>query len=166
MSGQNYHHIGSLLPEIGKKPQFAQLYIYDTENEISNRMSWLLQEDIDPKVVHELSQMLDEHNILVKTFRMARDRYREHPESVFHLQLLSDRTRDGQQYNIPTASEVAGLIVGDLTEENFKRDVIVEHRKKGLQRITDLHPSFMSMTYPLIHPYGEDGYRLGIFWQT
>ena len=27
MSGQNYHHIGSLLPEVGKKPQFAQLYI-------------------------------------------------------------------------------------------------------------------------------------------
>ncbi|XP_075088445.1 uncharacterized protein LOC107780595 [Nicotiana tabacum] len=162
MSGQNYHHTGSLLPEIGKKPQFAQLYIYDTKNEISNRMSWLLQEDIDPKVVHELSQMLDEHNILVKTLRMVMDRYREHPESVFRLWLLSDRTRDGHQYNIPTASEVAGLIVGDLTKENFKRDVIVEHQKKGLQRITDLHPSFMSMTYPLIHPYGEDGYRLGI----
>nr|XP_016456633.1 PREDICTED: uncharacterized protein LOC107780595 [Nicotiana tabacum] len=112
MSGQNYHHTGSLLPEIGKKPQFAQLYIYDTKNEISNRMSWLLQEDIDPKVVHELSQMLDEHNILVKTLRMVMDRYREHPESVFRLWLLSDRTRDGHQYNIPTASEVAGLIVG------------------------------------------------------
>ena len=27
MCGQNYHRIGSLLPEIGKRPQFAQLYI-------------------------------------------------------------------------------------------------------------------------------------------
>ena len=106
--------------------------------------------------------MLDEHNILVKSFRMARDRYREQPESVFRLRLLSERTNDGRQYNLPTASEVAGLIIGDLTDANFQRDVIVEHRKKGLQRITDLHPSFMSMTYPLIHPYGEDGYRLGI----
>ncbi|OIT20567.1 hypothetical protein A4A49_57650, partial [Nicotiana attenuata] len=114
MSGQNYHHICSLLPEIGKKPQFAQLYIYDTENEISNRMSWLSQEDIDPKVVYDLSQTLDEHNILVKSFRMARDRYRGHRESLFRLRLLCDRTRHGQQYNIPTASEVAGLIVGDL----------------------------------------------------
>ncbi|KAH0781487.1 hypothetical protein KY290_001085 [Solanum tuberosum] len=60
------------------------------------------------------------------------------------------------------ASEVAGLIIGDITDANFQRDVIVEQRKKGLQRITILHPSFMSMTYPLIHPYGEDGYRLGI----
>lgn len=162
MSGQNYHHIGSLLPESGKKPQFAQLYIYDTKNEIHNRMNSLLHEEVDPKIVQGLSEMLDEHNILAKTFRMARDRYKQHPESVFRLRLLSDRTRDGRQYNIPTASEVAGLIIGDLTDENFQRDVIVEHRKNGLQRITDLHPSFMSMTYPLIHPYGEDGYRLGI----
>jgi hypothetical protein len=30
MRGQNYHHIGSLLPEEGSKPHWAQLYIYDT----------------------------------------------------------------------------------------------------------------------------------------
>ncbi|XP_062074098.1 uncharacterized protein LOC133778245 [Humulus lupulus] len=166
ISGQNYHHIGSLLPEVGKKPQFAQLYIYDTENEIGNRMDTLLRHgrktEIEHEIVHELSQMLDQHNNLVKSFRMARDRFKAQPESTFRLCLLSSRTTYGRQYNMPTSSEVAGLIVGDFTEANFERDVIVEHRTKGIQRITDLHPSFMSMTYPLIHPYGEDGYRLGI----
>jgi len=39
ISGQNYHRIGSLLPEAGSNPNFAQLYIYDIENELSNRMS-------------------------------------------------------------------------------------------------------------------------------
>jgi len=38
LNGQNYHRIGILLPQNGSKPKFAQLYIYDTENEISNRM--------------------------------------------------------------------------------------------------------------------------------
>jgi hypothetical protein len=37
LSGQNYHRIGSLLPEPGTTPKFAQLYIYDTQNEIINR---------------------------------------------------------------------------------------------------------------------------------
>ena len=83
---------------------------------------------------------------------MARDRYREQPKTEFCLRLLVERINDGRQNNIPTASEVAELIIGDLTDANFQRDVIVEHRKNGLQRITDLHPSFMSMTYPLIHP--------------
>jgi hypothetical protein len=39
MNGENYHQIGSLLPLPGNQPKFAQLYIYDTENEVSNRMS-------------------------------------------------------------------------------------------------------------------------------
>lgn len=37
LSGQNYHRIGSLLPEPGTTPKFAQLYIYDTQNEVQNR---------------------------------------------------------------------------------------------------------------------------------
>lgn len=41
MAGQNYHCIGSLLPADGGRPKFAQLYIYDTENEVSNRLSHL-----------------------------------------------------------------------------------------------------------------------------
>jgi hypothetical protein len=39
ISGQNYHRIGTLLPNEGDRPKFAQLYIYDTENEIQNRLS-------------------------------------------------------------------------------------------------------------------------------
>lgn len=37
--GQNYHRIGSLLPPLGSSPKFSQLYIYDTENEESNRLN-------------------------------------------------------------------------------------------------------------------------------
>jgi len=36
LSGLNYHRIGSLLPAPGSTPKFAQLYIYDTQNEIHN----------------------------------------------------------------------------------------------------------------------------------
>lgn len=39
LSGQNYHRIGSLLPEDGQLPKYAQLYIHDTQNETSNRIS-------------------------------------------------------------------------------------------------------------------------------
>jgi hypothetical protein len=38
MHGQNYHHIGTLLPEEGTKPYWVQLYIYVTEHEVSNRI--------------------------------------------------------------------------------------------------------------------------------
>ena len=38
LHGQNYHLIGSLLPLDGCSPKFAQLYIYDTENELTHRL--------------------------------------------------------------------------------------------------------------------------------
>lgn len=38
LGGQNYHCIGSLIPPVNEKPKFAQLYIYDTDNEIDNRI--------------------------------------------------------------------------------------------------------------------------------
>ena len=37
--GQTHHLIGSLLPMPNNPPNFAQLYIYDTDNEIINRLS-------------------------------------------------------------------------------------------------------------------------------
>jgi hypothetical protein len=39
ISGQNYHRMGSLVPKVGQPPRFAQLYIYDTQNEVPNRLS-------------------------------------------------------------------------------------------------------------------------------
>jgi hypothetical protein len=40
LSGMNYHRIGSLLPEAGTTPKFAQLYIVDTQHEVQNRASF------------------------------------------------------------------------------------------------------------------------------
>jgi hypothetical protein len=38
IQGQPCHRMGSLLPLPGDTPKFSQLYIYDTENELQNRM--------------------------------------------------------------------------------------------------------------------------------
>nr|GFA69923.1 hypothetical protein [Tanacetum cinerariifolium] len=41
LHGENYHLAGSLLPQDGKPAKFAQLYIFDTNNEIKNRIKAL-----------------------------------------------------------------------------------------------------------------------------
>ncbi|KAK4840053.1 hypothetical protein QYF36_026957 [Acer negundo] len=38
IGGQNHHYIGGLIPLQNQKPKFAQLYIYDTKDEINNRL--------------------------------------------------------------------------------------------------------------------------------
>ena len=42
------------------------------------------------------------------------------------LCLINCRTNHSSQYNLPTASEVAGLIIGDFDPNNGYRDIIVE----------------------------------------
>ncbi|KAI9085570.1 hypothetical protein K1719_032413 [Acacia pycnantha] len=37
--GINYHTIGSLMPLEGARPVYSQLYIHDTDNEVTNRIA-------------------------------------------------------------------------------------------------------------------------------
>ncbi|XP_056698595.1 uncharacterized protein [Spinacia oleracea] len=166
LNGQNHHKIGSLLPPEGQQPRFTQLYIYDTQNEVSNRINSLgsvgEKPELDPVIVAGLSKMFDEHNELAKVFRMARERFQESDLQPVKIRLIGTRAKDGRQYNLPTTSEVAALIVGTGDTEKGPRDVIIEDKHFGLKRISELHPSFMAMQYPLLFPYGEDGHRTEI----
>jgi hypothetical protein len=122
--------------------------------------------NLDRSIVDVLVQMLDESNVLVKIFRMARDCFRG--DNVHHLRLriIESRSTDGREHNLPTCSEIAAIIFGDIGVENAHRDVIVDYKEGRLQRINELHPSYMALQYPLLFPYGEDGFRLGILHKS
>jgi hypothetical protein len=122
--------------------------------------------NLDPSIVDTLVKMLDESNILVKLFRIARDRFKEGDIHHLRLCLIGSRSIDGREYNLPTSSEIAAIIVGDIGVENEHRDVIVEYKDGGLKRINELHPSYMALQYHLLFPYGEDGFRLGILYRN
>ena len=92
LNGQTHHRIGTLLPNNGEDPQFAQLYFYDTENEVQHRMdafgSSLVNKDLDPSIVDALVQMFDESNNLVKIFPMSRAHFIEHDIHCLTLHLI------------------------------------------------------------------------------
>jgi endo-1,4-beta-D-glucanase Y len=52
--------------------------------------------------------MLDEHNVLVKTFRMTQDKFKEDNYHEYTLKLIGKRSGT---HNLPSASEVAALVV-------------------------------------------------------
>jgi hypothetical protein len=86
----------------------------------------------------------------------------EDPRVELNLHLIGRRETDGRIYNLPTASEVAALIVGDIGESFENKDIIVKSRSVSPQRISVLHPSYLALQYPLLFPYGDDGYRVDI----
>jgi hypothetical protein len=45
INGIVYHSIGTLLPQQGARPNFAQLYIHDTKNEEQNRLNLFENDD-------------------------------------------------------------------------------------------------------------------------
>lgn len=118
----------------------------------------ITQDHLDPQVVIKLIIMLDEHNVFAKSFRMAKERCETTPTTYLRLKLISDRPIDGKIYNLPTISEVAALIVGDVDTPS-NTDIILERQSGKLQRINKLHASYLGLQNPLLFVYGEDGYR-------
>ncbi|XP_022027109.2 uncharacterized protein LOC110928403 [Helianthus annuus] len=171
ISGENYHSTGSLLPEDGDQPKFCQLYIFDTENELSNRQSVFSRSkdsssssvaELDTKLIEHIKCLLDSENQLVKAYRMVRDCFHENPDLNLKLRLIGIREKDGRTYNLPTCGEVAALIVGDIANTINNRDIVIETRTGTLKRISELHPSYLALQYPILFPYGDDGYRIDI----
>ncbi|CAL9225762.1 unnamed protein product [Arabidopsis halleri] len=167
LSGENYHLIGDLFPKPNDVPAFLQLYIHDTVNEVANRKTAYGKtgnaSKISEDIIKSLKEMLDAHNSHVKAFRTARERFAANGNNTgLKLVLYSDRKHDGRTHNLPTSDEVAGLVPGDFEIGDNTRDIILETTSGKLQRISELHPAYLPLQYPLLFPYREDGFRLGI----
>ncbi|XP_019153444.1 PREDICTED: uncharacterized protein LOC109149907 [Ipomoea nil] len=111
------------------------------------------------EIVKDIKDALDENNVLVKSFRMAKTEIESNPRTYIKVKLIGRRNKDARTYNLPQVGEVAALIVGDLDPNMGKRDILVESKASHFQRITELNPAYLPLQYPLLFPYGEDGYR-------
>lgn len=173
ISGQVCHRIGSLMPSEGRRPEYAQLYIYDTEHEIRNRINITSSSDnsstrrlsshpsfsANEGIVQSLISMFDTYNPIVKLFRTARERLTPDAPDQFFIRLFGKPDAHGDIYSAPITSEVVGLVVGDIGSTDVGRDIIIDSRSSGLQQINEKHCKFMAMQYPLLFPYGESGYH-------
>ena len=84
----------------------------------------------------------------MKVFLNARDLISEHSVVNFHLRILQSR--------------VGRLIVGDGTECVEHHNVILHNCDRNL--INKTQPLYMPQQYPLLFPYGKDGWRIGILF--
>jgi hypothetical protein len=171
ISGQPCHRIGSLLPVRGQRPEYAQLYIYDTTNEIANRKNVVSSDETfcpNEGIVQSLMHMFNTHNRIVQLFRTASERIRlsgGDSSDRFSIRLYGIPDAHGDIYSAPVASEVVGLVVGDIGMTDVGRDLIIEDHASNLQQINEDHCKFMAMQYPILFPYGEDGYHDELFYR-
>lgn len=130
-------------------------YLFDYINNVYSKGK---KDGLKKEIIQKIIAMLDEVNPYVSKFRQARHRLDDNPKSTLHMRIVSDRLKDGRTYSMPTASEVAALIPGDFQLGMDKRDIVIEEKSGRLQRISEIHISYLALQYPLIFVYGEDGF--------
>ncbi|XP_071699966.1 uncharacterized protein [Rutidosis leptorrhynchoides] len=160
ISGQVYHWVGSLCPEDGDPPRFLQLYIYDTVNEIRNRMRFFGGDSSDvlkAEIIRQLIEVLNAKNELVKLFRTARDRIESNDIPNLRIRLYS--VIGTRQHEMPTSDAIGAIIFesGDKTKTDY--DMIIEYKGGTPKRVNKLHPSYISLQFPLLFVYGQSGYH-------
>ncbi|KAK9049501.1 hypothetical protein SSX86_031532 [Deinandra increscens subsp. villosa] len=158
VSGQICHWLGSLCPTVDRKPSFLQLYFYDTANEISNRLDCFSSQrknTLDASIIRVLITTLDQHNELVKLFRTARDICQTTDIPNLSVQLYQGINK--HPYEIPSMGTL-GAIISEANPNAEDFDIIIRNKSDVPQRVNNLHPSYMSLQYPLLFPYGEQGW--------
>ncbi|CAN0837884.1 ATP-dependent DNA helicase PIF1 [Linum grandiflorum] len=148
LNGENYHYMGSLLPPDGQPPRYSQLYVHDPTSEDSNRLASVggAAKKLHPALITNLKEMLDTYNVLAQSENLR-------------LRICGPRVDQGRMYELPTGTELAGLIPGDFAPDHDDRDIIVNNKATGLTRITSLNPLFDSLHFPLLFPHGNDGFH-------
>ncbi|CAI0463117.1 unnamed protein product [Linum tenue] len=147
--GENYHRIGSLLPPAGEKPKFAQLYIFEPENEMNHRLSNFAscEAQLLPELLTSLLRMLDEHNELVKTFRRVRQQLHDSDTPTLKLRIFGAKSRN-RQYDLPTSSDIVALIPGDFIPDRDDRDIIVDPNMRINDSLADEERFLHGYTFP------------------
>ncbi|CAE1331970.1 unnamed protein product [Acanthosepion pharaonis] len=163
VQGHVYHLMGSLLADQGEPPQFLQIYFLADYNEQGDAHFSILPSDfsVGPRrdILFSLQDTLHETNSYIRSLKFA---LQKNSSPSFSVVNDADRRPDGEherRFNAPACNDVAEVIQG---KEHNSRDIVISYRGGGLRRISETHRSYDCLQYPLLFPYGSDGYHFKI----
>ena len=166
IQGQVYHLIGSIVPTEGESPKFAQIYfIDDRESEVATRSA--IVDGLKPDIIRSINELLHDSNHYVKVFKVAREIF-EQESTPTNVKIVINETKrpsgeHSRRYNRPLSDEIAVLMPNDVTNN---RDIVLHYRDGGLKHISELHRNYDPLQYPLLFPYGTDGWHANLKLQN
>ncbi|XP_035539697.1 uncharacterized protein LOC118344048 [Juglans regia] len=154
--GQIYHYIDDLVPLNGR-PSSLQLYFYDTEHELENRISD--SDRMNPSIIAQLIDILRINPYSV-FFRSLGD-LPNLENQVIHIR--SDAGLDQRVFNAPTSSQVAAIWVENEDADQLGgRDICVFGHSGGSHIVQYYFGCYDPLQYPLLFPFGDTGWHQGI----
>ncbi|KAG9220408.1 hypothetical protein CCMSSC00406_0006673 [Pleurotus cornucopiae] len=133
IQGQLYHRSGALEAGEGRAPSYSQLYVYDPQAALQQRM--LRNNTLRRDTMEGLQNMLSLTHRYAAVFKHAFEIIREHEQngtavSDVEVRLRAQNPPPGdhpRRYNLPTVDEVAMVLPGDGSEAD-PRDIILRRR--------------------------------------
>ena len=155
------HKMGALQQTEGRRPSYAQLYIYDQQAALAFRNS--RNANLDHVVMGELQEMLNAVNPFVPLYRQAYQIMQETPPQLqanLSVAIVLEPGEDRRRYNLPTVDEVAAIIPGHGEEEvDENRQIALRYKNGGLWFMSHLHPLYSPLHYVLLFPKGDQGFH-------
>jgi len=185
--GQLFHKMGaSLLPPPNTTPKFAQIYVYDPDQdegaEANIRLGHMrLGSGVTEATRNELFLLLTKlQSWLHKCNSYIRDFVQvckipsqevEDMHLVICPRVIKPIYDHAGDYNQPTGlKEVQVLMCDSPTDQ--KHSIVIRKRPPNesepmlLQQVSDIHRSFDPLHYPLLFPEGEDSWHTGMLLQS
>lgn len=158
-------HVVSDLTVNASEARFGQIYIFDTATQLQRRLSMF--PDLNRATLGILQEDLLANNPVLRTYQSVGElmaRSTVSPDQItLHLRPDYPSSADDSH---PTAQEVAAVIVGDDELSVVDRTVICRLRGSrddadpvGFHNVHPLNGLYDSLSYPLIFPYGQLGWR-------
>jgi hypothetical protein len=166
LHGSLYHMAGSLIPNDGDRPKYAQLYIHDPAAALAARKT--RNSNLDPRIMTALQMTLNEFHPFMPLYKHAYQIMTEKPpeeHANVEARILLQPSADRRCYNLPAeAEEVAAIIPGTGEENKSKHCEIVlclraPENGYPLKMISHLNPLYAPLHYVLLFPFGDLGWH-------
>ena len=170
--GQSYHLTAAQEAAQGQLPQYAQLYILDTNEAVQQRVNDPRNQNLLPNVIQLLQDELMAVNPYARQYRnMGEVLQRERQIATANNQplapvrmIIATRPFQDRRYDNPTASEIAAVYVGDdgAAPDPKHRDIEIYPADRGGNSTVKIKVTSQNadpMTYPVLFFHGEFGWN-------
>ena len=171
--GQAYHLTSAGEPLPGERPQYAQLYILDTDQALQERLADPRNVNLRPDILEQLQRELVAVNPFVRRYQNIAEIIQQQralaaannqPVRPVRM-IIAHRALQDRRYDAPMTAEIAAIYVGDEGAPPNPAERQLEtypNNQRNTVKIRATSPTADPMTYPLLFFHGETGWHTEI----
>ena len=158
IQGELYHQISAIAPEDDHVPLYSQSYICNILDALDCHHH--NNPDTSLCTMMLLQNVMIVHNPFMAVYEQAKELSLTTtlPSYCLHLDFL--HATDHQRYSLPHANyELAAIIPGNVDTCIACHDIIIRPKGSPLICISECHPAYIPLHFPLLAPTGQLGWN-------